>query len=47
MFFLDPNEAFRDVTAFPGQKRHVPGGEKSKTATIINTLTAPIPDALG
>lgn len=45
MSFLDPSKAFRDVTAFPGQKQHVPRGEESKIATIINKLIAPVPDA--
>lgn len=45
MFFLDPSEALRVVTGFPGQERHVPRGEESKTATIINKHIAPVPDA--
>lgn len=45
MFFPDASEAFRDVTAFPGQKQHVPRGEESKRATIINKLIAPVPSA--
>ena len=41
MFFLDPSEAFRDATAFPGQKQQVSRGEESKTAMIIYKLLAP------
>lgn len=44
MFFLDPSEAFRVVTGFPGQEQRVPRGEENKTATIINKHIAPGPD---
>ena len=47
MFFLDPSEAFRDATAFSGQKQQVSRGEESKTATIIYKLLAPVPNAPG
>lgn len=47
MFFLDPSEAFRVVTGFPGQKQQVPRGEKGKIATIINKRIALVPDAPG
>lgn len=45
MFFLDPSEAFRDATAFPGQKQQVSRGEESKTTTIIYKLLVPVPNA--
>lgn len=48
MFFLDPSEAFRVVTGFPGQEQQVPRGEKGKIATIIiNKHIALVPDAPG